>query len=422
MEIGIQYGGIIMQYRTMPGSEEKLSVLGFGCMRLPTLGRGSNSPNIDIERAKAQIRMAIDAGVNYIDTAWPYHMMASEPFLGEHVLKDGYREKVKLATKLPCFLIKKQEQFEDYLTKQLNKLQTDHIDYYLMHALNYNTWSKMVELGIKDFMDRIRKDGRVRHIGFSFHSNLDDFKKIVDEYDWEFCQVQYNILDENFQAGIQGITYAYEHGLGVIVMEPLRGGSLVKNIPDKIQDIYDKSGFDRKPADWALSWVWNNPMVTLVLSGMNEEEHIKENIAVASRVKPNSLSEKELAVIKAVKDMYQSLLQVGCTGCGYCVPCPVGINIPGVFKNLNNYHMFSKRKAVWNHILYNGVFTRDGKPHWTSICIDCGACESKCPQGLEIRKEFKHVRKHLEGPGKKFVAAIIRKYNNRKRKRKAKKS
>ncbi len=408
-----------MQYRSMPNSNEKLSVLGFGCMRLPLVEGRSNK--IDIERAKKQIRYAIDNGVNYIDTAWPYHMGKSESFLGEHVLKDGYREKIKLATKLPCFLIKKQEQFEEYFQKQLDKLQTDYIDYYLMHALNYNTWSKMVDLGIVDFMNKIKAEGRVKHIGFSFHSNLDDFKKIVDAYDWEFTQVQYNILDEYFQAGKEGIEYAHNKGMGVIVMEPLRGGSLVSQIPEEIQKIYDESKFDRTPANWALSFVWNNPMVTLLLSGMNEEKHVEENIEIASRVTPESLTKEELDVIDKVKETYHSLLQVGCTGCGYCVPCPAGINIPGVFKDLNNYHMFNKRKAKLNHMLYSGVFTIDGKPHWTSACIDCGACESKCPQSIEIRKEFKHVKRHLEGPGVKTLAAILRFYNRQKRKRKQKK-
>ncbi len=407
-----------MQYRQMPKSEEKLSVLGYGCMRLPTIG--GNPARIDKEKAMGQIRTAIDNGVNYIDTAWPYHLGHSEKFLGEYVLKDGYRDKVFLATKLPCFFIKKADQFEEIFQKQLEKLQTDHIDYYLMHALNYNTWSKMVDLGIIDFMDRIKADGRARHIGFSFHSTLGDFKKIVDEYDWEFAQVQYNIIDENFQAGIKGIEYAYDKGLGIIVMEPLRGGSLVTQIPKEIKAIYDKSGFNRTPANWALSFVYNNPKVTLLLSGMNDDEHIKENIEIASSVKPSSLSEAEIDVIRKVKDTYLSLLQVGCTGCGYCVPCPAGIDIPGTFKDLNNYHMFKKGKAVMNHILYSGVMTRDGKPHWTSACIDCGACERKCPQSIEVRKEFKHVRKHLEGPGKKLLASILRAYNNRSKKRKTK--
>lgn len=411
-----------MQYRKMPGSEEPLSVLGFGCMRLP-LAKGSfSSRNIDIERAKTQIRMAIDQGVNYIDTAYPYHLGASETFLGEHVLTDGYREKVKLATKLPCYLINKQEQFEEYLSKQLQKLKTDTIDYYLMHALNYNTWCKMVDLGIKDFMDSIKQDGRVNHIGFSFHGELEGFKKIVDDYDWEFTQIQYNILDENFQAGIKGMTYAHEKGLGIIIMEPLRGGSLVSRIPDKIQKIYDDSGFNHKPAEWALSWIWNNPMVTLVLSGMNEEQHITENIETASRVKPNSMTEKELSVIKQVKETYLDLLTVGCTGCGYCIPCPAGINIPGVLKDLNNYHMFKKRGAIMTHILYHGVFTSDKVPHWTSACLDCGLCEQKCPQNIKIRTEFIHVRKHLEGPSKKALAWVIRKFVNRKQKHKTSKS
>ncbi len=406
-----------MQYRTMPGSDEKLSVLGYGCMRLPTKVGGPHSGMINKELACSQIRLAIDNGVNYIDTAFPYHMGASETFLGEVVLKDGYREKVKLATKLPCFFIKKPEQIEEYFQKQLKKLQVDYIDYYLMHALNYETWRKMVDFGIIDFMNKVRSEGTVKHIGFSFHAELDEFKKIVDEYDWEFAQVQYNIIDQHYQAGIEGIEYAHNKGLGIIVMEPLRGGALTSKAPKKVIDLYNKQVIKRSPAEWALRWIWNNPMVTLLLSGMNNEDHIIENMRVASETLPNSLSKEEIKIIDDVKLIYDSLLQVNCTGCGYCMPCPAGINIPLAFKNLNDYHMFSKTSAKLNHIQHAGIRSKDGKGHFTSVCIDCGVCETKCPQHIQIRQEFKHVRKHLEGPLPRFISWIARHFYNKRKKK-----
>ncbi len=401
-----------MQYRTMPNSTEKLSVLGFGCMRLPTpLGVrksliGSALSAIDRDKATKQIRYAIDQGVNYIDTAYMYHLGTSESFLGEYVLKDGYREKVNIATKLPCMMINKREGMDDIFAKQLAKLQVDYIDYYLLHSLDGNLWSKMISLGITDFMDDIKKQGRIRHMGFSFHGTREDFKKIADGYDWEFTQVQFNILDEHFQAGIEGIEYAHSKGMGVIVMEPLRGGALAGKIPNDVKKIYDSAPIKRSPADWALRWVWNHPEVTVVLSGMNNEENIRENIKTASESFPNSMSQSEMNVIENVRKAYS--MQVGCTGCAYCMPCPAGIDIPDAFKSLNNYHLFSKTGARMNHMSNAGIRTEDGKPHWTSACQNCGQCEKKCPQGIKVRGVFKHVQKDLEGTGTRAVAGIAR--------------
>lgn len=402
-----------MQYRTMPNSSEKLSALGFGCMRLPTRVGGQASNLIDRERTVKQIRYAIDQGVNYLDTAYPYHLGASESFLGEYVLKDGYREKVNIATKLPCFTINKKESMEEIFNKQMEKLQVDYIDYYLLHALDGKMWSKMLSLDVIEFMNNIRKQGKVRHMGFSFHGTGDDFKKIVDGYDWEFAQVQFNILDEHFQAGIEGIRYAHGKGLGIIVMEPLRGGSLVGKIPNEVQKLYNSAPVKKSPADWALRWIWNHSEITVVLSGMNNEENIRENIKIASEAFPDSLSDTEMGIIENVRKTYQDIMQVGCTGCAYCMPCPAGINIPGAFKNLNNYHMFSKFEARVYHMGYAGVRTEDGKPHWTSTCLNCGQCEKKCPQGIKIREEFKHVQRDLEGAGIKATANIARRIMNR---------
>ena len=409
-----------MQYRTMPCSDEKLSVLGFGCMRLPTRFGGPTSAFIDKNKAVKQIRYAIDNGVNYLDTAWPYHMGHSESFLGEHVLTDGYREKVNIATKLPCFSINTKEAIEKTFNKQLDKLNTDVIDYYLLHSLAGGSWDKMLSLGVIEFMDRIRKEGKVRKMGFSFHGKKSDFIKIVDGYNWDFAQVQFNILDESFQAGIEGIEYAHSKNLGIIVMEPLRGGALVGKMPSEIHSLYRATDVKRSPVDWALRWILNHPAVTMILSGMNNLEHVKENIRVTEDALPGSMTAQETEIIRSVRNTYNRLLQVRCTGCAYCLPCPVGIDIPAAFKNLNNYHMFSKIEAKIFHAAYLGIQTDDGKAHWTSSCINCGACEAKCPQSIPIRSHFPQIQKELEGPLTKTVAAIGRKLVIKKTKKEGK--
>ncbi|MFO7612334.1 MAG: aldo/keto reductase [Clostridia bacterium] len=401
-----------MQYRTMPGSSEKLSVLGFGCMRLASRGKMGILNSIDTEKASEQIKYAIENGVNYLDTAYPYHRGNSESFLGDYVLREGYREKVNIATKLPCFTISKKEKIEEIFTRQMKKLRVDCIDYYLLHSLNGSAWDKMLALDIKGFMDRIRRDGRIRKIGFSFHGTLAAFKRIVDEYNWDFVQIQYNIIDEHFQAGIRGIEYASEHGLGVIIMEPLKGGILAGRIPSAIRTIYDSSNTGWTPAEWAFRWVYDNPAVTMVLSGMNEDRHIQENLRIAADALPGSLSRHEIDVISRVRQKYLELMQVSCTGCGYCLPCPAGINIPGVFRDLNNYHMFGKFEAKLYHMAYSGIMTDDYSPHWASSCIDCGKCEEACPQGIKVRNELLKVRRDLEGPVVKGLAAAGRFFIN----------
>ena len=399
-----------MKYRSMPTGEEKLSALGFGCMRLPTKVGGVASNLINKEEAIKQIRYAIDNGVNYIDTAYPYHAGASESFLGEYILKDGYREKVYIATKMPCFMVKRKEQLREIFEKQLKKLQVDYIDYYLLHTLDGQTWNQMLDLGIIDFMNEIRKENKVRHMGFSFHGKKDDFKRIVDEYNWEFVQVQYNILDEHFQAGIEGIEYASQKGLGVIVMEPLRGGSLVGKIPKDVQKIYDGASIKRKPSDWALRWIYNNPAVTVVLSGMNNMDHIKENIQTASTAYYNGLSDKEIEIIENVRNAYKDLMKVRCTGCAYCMPCPAKIDIPNAFKQLNNYYMFSKPGATIQYALFSGIRTDNREQNWTSNCINCGKCEKVCPQNIPVRQIFKQVQKDLEKPYVKSISKIASKF------------
>ena len=401
-----------MQYRTMPGSDEKLSILGYGCMRLPTSFGGA----IDKEKAIKQIRGAIDRGVNYLDTAWPYHMGNSESFLGEDVLKDGYREKVYLATKLPCMMLRKTEAIRETFEKQLKKLQTDYIDYYLLHSLDGPLWDKMLDMGIIEFMDEVKASGKVRKIGFSFHGKKADFMRICDGYDFDFAQIQFNILDEQYQAGIEGINYAAGKGMGIIVMEPLRGGTLVSRMPAEIKSIYDGSGFERTAAEWALRWVWNNPNVQVVLSGMNVDEHINENIRIASEAVACSMSDEELAVISRIKDTYMSMMRVGCTSCAYCMPCPVGINIPAALNNLNEYHMYSKRSGRLHHVMHLGLENDDGRPRWTTECIDCGDCEKRCPQDIPVREVFKQVQKDLETPSTKLITFLAGIFLSRRKK------
>ncbi len=398
---------VIMQYRTLPGSNEQLSALGFGCMRLASKGKGLLSA-IDTDTATRQIITAIEAGINYLDTAYPYHGGSSESFLGDNILSNGYRDRVNIATKLPCFLINKKEKIQETFEKQLKKLRVDVIDYYLLHSLNGRTWDKMVSLDVIDFMDTIRKQDRVRKMGFSFHGTYDAFVRIVDSYDWDFCQVQYNIIDEDFQAGIRGIDYAADKGIGVIVMEPLKGGMIAGNVPRDVRSIYESSDNGWSPAEWGLRWVLNNPKVTMVLSGMNDDRHIGENLRVVSEALPNHMTNGEISIVRAVREKYLNLMEVGCTGCGYCMPCPAGIDIPGSFRDLNNYKMTGKAQAKIFHMAYSGIMTEDGKPHWTSSCINCGKCEKACPQGIEVRKEFLKVQKHLEGSGARGLASVAR--------------
>ncbi len=289
-----------MQYRTMKSTGDELSILGFGCMRFPKKGRGT-----DEERAIRQVRYAIDHGVNYLDTAFIYP--GSEVIVGK-ALADGYREKVKLATKMPPFQVKKREDMDKLLDVQLQKLQTDHIDYYLIHGVYLSDMKKMKEMGMDDFVQKAKADGRIRNIGFSAHVGGVEFKQIIDEYNWDFCQMQYNYLDETNQAGKEGLKYAASKGLGVVVMEPLRGGSLAKAPPKDIQAIWDEADKKRSPAEWSLRWIWNQPEVTVILSGMNEEAYIDENLKVADEGMPNSLTEKELALVGRVKDAYKKLL------------------------------------------------------------------------------------------------------------------
>jgi predicted aldo/keto reductase-like oxidoreductase len=380
-----------MLYRKIPKTGDELSILGFGLMRLPVTQDGK----IDEPRAIGQIRSAIDQGVNYLDTAWPYHAGESETVMGR-ALADGYRDKVRIATKLPAWMITNRADMDTYLNAQLEKIQTDRIDYYLLHALAGDPWDKLEALNVIDFLEKAKADGRIVNAGFSFHGMLIDFKRIVDAYPWEFCQIQYNYLDEENQAGTEGLHYAAAQGLGLVIMEPLRGGNLALPAPPDVGAIWDKAAVRRTPVEWALRWVWNHPEVTVVLSGMNEEAQVEENLAIAAQAFPNSLTEEELALVEAAGRKYKTLMKVGCTGCGYCMPCPSDVHIPGCFEVYNKMHMFGNEQE--GKFLYairmSGMIS--GTAGYASQCVQCGECLEKCPQQIEIPDVLEKVVEELE--------------------------
>jgi uncharacterized protein len=394
-----------MLYRKMPKNGDELSILGFGCMRLPVKEDGT----IDDERARKQVRYAIDRGVNYFDTAWPYHMGQSEPFLGR-ALAGGYREKVKIATKLPIWLVDSRDDMDKFLEAQIAKLNTDRIDYYLIHGLAGPLWDRIEKLGSADFLDKAKADGRIVNAGFSFHGSGEDFKRIVDGYDWDFCQIQYNFMDEKNQAGTEGLEYAASRGLGVIVMEPLLGGNLARMVPPAIEEIWNEAKEKRTPSEWALRWVWNHPEVTVALSGMNEETHIEENLAIADEAFPESLTEAELQLFKKVERKYRELIKVGCTGCRYCMPCPEGVDIPACFEAYNDLHIFGNADGTkFRYAIQSSGALSGGNTKFASQCVRCGQCMEKCPQNLKIPELLEAAAEELEGPELPQRLAMIKK-------------
>ncbi len=381
-----------MRYRKVPKTGDELSILGFGCMRLPARKDGT----IDEERSIAQIRYAIDHGVNYLDTAWNYLGGQSERILGR-ALRDGYREKVRIATKLPQWKVTRREEMDQYLNEQLEKLGVDRIDYYLLHAIEGNSWDRLAALGVADFLDQAAADGRIGNAGFSFHGVAEDFKRIVDAYPWVFCLIQYNYLDQENQAGTAGLKYAASRGLGVMVMEPLRGGNISRPAPPPaIQEIWDLAETRRTPVEWALRWVWDHPEVTVVLSGLNEEAHIQENLGIAEEARPGALTAAELALVDQAAKKYKALMKVACTGCGYCMPCPSNVRIPGCFEIYNNMHTFNTGEmATFQYaVLLSGDLT--GRPGYASQCVECGECLEKCPQHIEIPEVLAQVATEME--------------------------
>jgi predicted aldo/keto reductase-like oxidoreductase len=369
-----------MLYRRMNRTDRKLSILGFGCMRLP------QTPDftIDEPKATAMVRYAIDRGVNYLDTAYVYHNGGSEPFLGR-ALSDGYRERVNLATKLPVWEVRSRQDMDRILGEQLTRLNTDHLDFYLLHGLSHSSWHDMMDLHVNEFLDDAISDSRIRYAGFSFHDSQPVFKEIVDGYNWTFAQIQYNYMDEEFQAGTGGLDYAAEKGLGIVIMEPLRGGMLARETAET-KKLWASGGQTRTAAEWGLCWLWNRPEISVVLLGMSTMQQVKDNLGYANAGKPSSLTINDLAVYETIKNFYTGRIKIPCTRCGYCQPCIVGVKIPECFSAYNDASVYQDSAAA--KFTYD-AFTGEGGV--ASQCQDCGVCESLCPQKIPIRKHLKEV-------------------------------
>lgn len=375
-----------------------LSVLGFGCLRFPQkMGR------IDMEETEREIKLAIEQGINYFDTAYIYS--GSEAALGEILEKNHLRDKVNIATKLPHYLIKSPAGLDKLFNEELRRLRTDHVEYYLMHMLNdIEAWQRLQDMGIEDWIAEKKRTGQIKQVGFSYHGNTDMFCKILDAYDWDFCQIQYNYLDEHAQAGRKGLYHAHEKGIPVIIMEPLRGGKLVKFLPTAAREIFERYPVKRSPAEWGLRWLWNQKEVTVVLSGMNSQEMVLENIRVASQTQIGEQGEGEKALYAAVVKAINENVKVGCTACGYCMPCPKGVDIPGTFAIYNRWYGEDKGGAFKEYLKCT-TFRKNSTA--ASNCIGCGKCEKHCPQGIEIRKNLKEAQKALETPFYKICKKFV---------------
>lgn len=390
-----------MQYRLDPKSGNQLSVLGYGCMRFTRKGK-----NIDQEKAEKEMSYAIEQGVNYFDTAYIYP--GNEVAVGKFLAK-GYRDKVYLATKLPHYMVKTIEDADRIFEEELKRLQTDHIDYYLMHMLtDIKSWERLCDLGIKEWIQKRKDAGQIRQVGYSYHGGTTGFLQIIDAYDWDFCQIQFNYMDETTQGGIEGLRRAKELGIPVIIMEPLRGGRLAGGLPEGAKKVFRETDASRTPVEWGLRWIWNHPGVTTVLSGMNDLRQVEENVRVASDAKENSLTEENLAMFERVKEEINRSVKVNCTGCRYCMPCPQGVDIPTCFRCYNVRFSDGWFNGIREYFMCT---TLRAKKTNASLCVGCGLCETHCPQAIPIRKELENVKKTMEGiPYKvaRFVSKIVK--------------
>lgn len=389
-----------MQYR-QDKHDENVSILGFGCMRFERKGG-----QIDLAEAEREILHAIDLGVNYFDTAYVYP--GSEAAVGEILARNNVRDRVNIATKLPQYLVKKADAIDRYFNEELRRLQTDHVDFYLMHMMtDYAQWENLHRLGIESWIARKKAAGQIRNIGFSFHGNTDTFLRILDTYDWDFCQIQYNYLDEHTQAGRVGLEAAAARGIPVIIMEPLRGGKLVNMLPPDAREAIAHSPRSWTAAEWGLRWLWNQPGVTCVLSGMNSMDMVDENCRIASDALPNSFTTEDNATIERLRQAINARVKIGCTGCRYCMPCPQGVDIPGIFRCYNE--MFTENKATGRHEFFQTIALRR-EPGLATQCIKCGKCERVCPQSLPIRDALVEADRALRPPTYKIAIAVSRKF------------
>ena len=379
-----------MQYRQFGKLDWKVSALGFGAMRLPVIDK--DQANVDEPEAIWMIRYAIDHGVNYLDTAYAYHGGNSERIVGR-ALKDGYRAKMKLATKMPVRMVESADDFDRIFNEQLERLQTDKVDFYLLHGLNGRSWPQVRDMGVLRWAEDKMATGRFDYFGFSFHDDLAAFKEIVDAYDWTMCQVQYNYMDIETQAGREGVEYAANKGLGVVVMEPLRGGKLA-NQSESVIKVWDSASLKRSPAEWALLWVLNQPEASLALSGMSTMEQVVENVAVTSRSAPGILTDEELALYERVKEAYQGLNPIPCTSCGYCLPCPSGVEISTIFQLYNEAMMYDDPRT--GRFRYRGPGGLE-EGQRADQCTECDECVDACPQEIPIPEWLKKVHEEL-GP------------------------
>ena len=378
-----------------------LSILGFGCMRFQR-----KMGQIDLEEMEREVLLAIDKGVNYFDTAYIYP--GSEGALGQVLEKHSLRGKVRIATKLPHYLIRNYEGLDKLFYEELRRLRTDHVDYYLMHLLNdTDTWTRLRTMGIEEWIREKKASGEIGQIGFSYHGHSEMFCRLLDAYDWDFCQIQYNYLDEHAQAGRKGLQYAHSKGIPVIIMEPLRGGKLVQNLPEKARKAFAAMDEKRSPAEWGLRWLWNQKEVTVVLSGMNSVEMVEENVRTASEVEVGEQGEREAALYGAVVKALNENIKVGCTACGYCQPCPKGVDIAGTFSLYNRYHAESRTAAKWDYVKCTTLRKNSTA---ASQCIGCGKCEKHCPQGIAIRDELKNAQRVLETPTYKVLSKVLAKF------------
>ncbi len=363
------------------------SAFGLGCMRFP-MKKVDGKDVVDEENAVKIIRTAIDGGVTYLDTAYVYLGQQSESVVGR-ALQDGYREKVTIATKLPTWMVEKEEDMQRFFDEELERLQTDHIDFYLVHSLNKERWPKIKALGVCRFLDRLKKEGKIRYACFSFHDDYEAFETILNDYDWDMVQIQYNYMDVENQAGTKGLELAGKKGIPVVIMEGLLGGRLAV-APDNVQALYDAFPVKRSPVEWAFRWLCNHPQVATVLSGVTTPDQVRDNLRIFDSVEPGCMSQEELDLIDRVRDAYNSRIKVGCTGCAYCMPCPQGVDIPGAFSAWNNASLYSGLKKG-----DAGYAKLAGAGNSPTNCVACGACEAACPQHINIIEQLKCVTRDL---------------------------